>query len=71
MELPGTKKIIGYELLERNVEIGIFQNSIGSYAVVMRQGGATKGMLCLSFEQASDVYTSCVEKISTKFIVLN
>ena len=71
MELPGTKKIKCSEFIPQNMEVGIFQNSVGSYAVVMRRGDIMKGMLCLSLEQADDVYKTCVDRVNIKFNVLN
>jgi len=71
MEVPGTKKIKCSEFIPQNIEVGIYQNPVGSYAVVVRDGKVVKGMLCLSLEQADDLFNVCVDKVNNKFTTLN
>lgn len=71
MNLPGTKKIKCSEFVPQNIEVGIYQNAVGAFAVVMREGKEVKGLLCLSEEQANDLFETCIDKVKTKFNVLN
>lgn len=64
-------KIESFNLFAHDIEVGIYRNSFGCFAVVMREGCNVKGLTCVSRTQASDIYAVCVEKIKSKYVDLN
>lgn len=67
---PGFSKLKDFsELLLDDIEICQYKNPIGGYIVVTRDGQEVKGMVCMSQEQADDIYNVCVNKVTSKYII--
>lgn len=66
---PGTKKVESFDDLKMiGIEVAMFQNEVGGYCVVMRNGKEIKGLLCVGKEQADKLYQTCIQKAVTRFI---
>lgn len=67
---PGFTKLKDFnELLLDDIEICQYKNPIGSYVVVTRDGSEVKGMVCMSQEQADDIFNVCVNKATNRYII--
>lgn len=69
MECPGLKQIEGVSLDLLGIEIGLFEGYLGNYAVIMREGERVKGVICISLEQATEIYSGCVEKVRVRYLL--
>jgi hypothetical protein len=67
---PGFTKVKDFnDLLIDDIQVCQFTNPIGSYVVVTRDGFEVKGMVCMSQEQADDVFNVCVNKAKSRYVI--
>jgi len=63
------KKVMSFDdLLVLGIEVAMFENEVGNFAVVMRRDRDVKGILCISRKQADYVYKGCVKKAVEKYV---
>jgi hypothetical protein len=63
------RQIEGCHLDMLGIDIGLFESYLGNYAVVMREQDRIKGILCISLEQACEIYSGCLEKIRVRYLL--
>ena len=69
LDPPIVKKVASFDdLTVLGIEVAIFENSVGGYAVVMKQQKKVKGLLCITRKQADDLYDTCVRKVVERYI---
>jgi hypothetical protein len=44
-------------------QVILFRAPMGNYCVVMREGERVKGLACVGFADASDLFDTCVDKL--------
>ena len=63
------KKVMSFDdLLVLGIEVAMFENEVGNYAVVMRREKDVKGILCINRKQADHMYKACVKKACERYI---
>jgi len=69
MPLTAVKKVASFDdLTVLGIEVAMFENSVGGFAVVMRRDRQVKGLLCINREQADNLFRACVDKAVEKYI---
>jgi hypothetical protein len=65
--VTGLIKIKELDLL--NDQVIMFRGPQGNYCVVMREGARVKGLACVGFFDASDLFDACVDKLIEKMYI--
>jgi hypothetical protein len=47
-------------------QVIIFRGQRGNYCVVMREGNRVKGLACVGYLDANDLFKACVDKLIEK-----
>jgi len=66
---PTVKKVTSFDdLMIIGIEVAMFENDSGGFAVVMRRDKQIKGLLCITRSQADDLFKVCVDKAVERYI---
>ena len=58
-----------FTLPEQCIDVYVFESIYGQYTVVMREHGAVKAGLCLSWGQSVDLFKKCVKRTQDRFLM--
>jgi len=50
-------------------QVVIFRGPQGNYCVVMREGTRVKGLACVGYSDATDIFNACVDKLIEKMYI--
>ncbi len=63
------KKVASFDdLLVLGIEVVMFENEVGNFAVILRRNKVVKGLLCINRKQADYIYKACIKKVVERYI---